>query len=60
MLLIFYTVVMLLFSFKLQINWSCGCRSHVDLMKEEQKCIEELQRLNSHHSTGCFKKNAHF
>ncbi|XP_075871922.1 secretin receptor isoform X2 [Nelusetta ayraudi] len=34
-----------------QVNWSSGCRSHANLMKEEEKCIEELLRLNSHQAT---------
>lgn len=44
----------------LQVNWSSGCRSHANLMKEEQKCMEELLRLNSLQTTGCFNKNAQF
>lgn len=35
---------------------SSGCRSHVNLMKEDQKCTEEQLLLNLHEATNDFSK----
>lgn len=48
-----------IYCLQLQVNWSSGCRSHVNLIKEEEKCMEELLRLNAQEATGEFSiKNA--